>query len=703
MLRYYRARADYVFYSAAFNTEGVPSLSLNFLTYVNHFSGSGLYALEAGYSHDGENWYAAWHEEPSASQQYEVSVPIEGGSATTYVGFWCKGNPYYFNYWYLDDVEVKAMGLDVEYMDDACQGDDLEPGQSRTFYFDDWTPDFLQYETTAWEVPYLAEAVIEVEGDRDPGNDIVVNHFELDYWHDAGIEEVQSPADIGRQNLLWDNGDPDGRNGLAGSMYSGYSNLIIDDFQNSETWTARDGHFRFIWNSGYSTGNIENVKIYFFQETGDCDPSLDEYEVLDATKITETATGSYYFGRPEIAVDVEFDDVLLEQGEWWVGFQPEGKSNDIGYMLTAQGSGCEIMIDLPYWGIPRWTKGSDEWPDEYDLAWQLTGEKGGAPGIAVYIQPGTQKIEALAMNYGTFPEMGLTCYAEIWEYITDPKNGTKLYEDTEGPFNLPTPLGGTYTMKFSDFLFADEGRYGLFLDMPNDDDDFPKNNKKSWGIGVDNTAPESTHSLDPPNPDGENGWYVSDLEVSLQASDPHVMDVSSKVKEIRYTVNGGPEQVITGNSGSFLLTVADDGKDVEVEYWALDNVENEELPHNQFTIDMDQTDPIIDLTYEVVGGSPSEGWEITFTAEATDETSGMHRVEFFLNGLLQETIVDPGPTYEWTIWYHILPNVIFEATGFDMAGNSATDAVENPDFIENQQQQSQPQQHQQQKTQKIIL
>jgi hypothetical protein len=54
-LYYYYARADYYFYSAAIDTTGSAGLQLEFLSYINHYSGQGLYSLEAGYSYDADN------------------------------------------------------------------------------------------------------------------------------------------------------------------------------------------------------------------------------------------------------------------------------------------------------------------------------------------------------------------------------------------------------------------------------------------------------------------------------------------------------------------------------------------------------------------------------------------------------------------------------------------------------------------------
>jgi hypothetical protein len=696
MARYYRLRADYIYKSPVFDSTDYASLQLSFLSMIDHFSGTGLYALEAGYTLDGENWYAAWHEEPSGNENYEVEVPIEGGSATTQIGFWVKGNPYYMDYWYIDNVKVQAVGLDVEWSDFMCQGDDLEPGQSRVFNFDQWTPEFLAEETTAWEVPYKVFASIDVEVDQDPGNNIMNQDFKLDYWHDPALHSVASPADGGR-DLLWENGDPDGRNGVAGSVYYGYENLIVDDIELESEATAYGGHISLLWNSGSGTGNLDTLYMWFFEDDEDpedCEPSQDEYAMVEIDDFTERLTGDSYFGRPEVEITVSFEDVVMPAGHSWVGFQPDSVGEDIAYLLTAENKGCEVMADLPYWGYPRWSSSSYLWGDAYDLSWQLTGDAKGPPGIKAYVQPGTQSIDALAINYGTFNELDQTCTAEIWEYITDPENGTKQYEDAITNIDLDEPLGGTYPLAFDDFTFAYEGRYGLFLAMPdaNGDDDFPKNNAIRWGVGVDDTDPESYHTLNPADPDGENDWYVNDLEVTLYASDPLVMDVSSGADFINYRVNDGTTQTIDGNEiieGTFLITQADDKDDVKVEYWAVDNVGNSEDSHT-FYIDMDQTDPTVDLTYEVISGNPIQGWVLEFTATCNDATSGMDRVEFFLNAGLQSVVSGSGPTYQWSWTYFGDLSVDIRADAYDIAGNMADDIIEDPVTTEfsNQQQQT---------------
>ena len=157
----------------------------------------------------------------------------------------------------------------------------------------------------------------------------------------------------------------------------------------------------------------------------------------------------------------------------------------------------------------------------------------------------------------------------------------------------------------------------------------------------DTTPPVTTHTLDPPEPDGNNGWYVSDVNVTLTATD----DISG-VNVTYYRIGGGDWIVYTKP-----FTLSEDGDDVLIEYYSVDYSENIE-DVKSFSVDIDQTEPYIDLTYEINEGNWWQGWEFTFTAVATDYMSGMERVEFYVHCILQETVYGAGPEYEWILESH---------------------------------------------------
>ena len=176
----------------------------------------------------------------------------------------------------------------------------------------------------------------------------------------------------------------------------------------------------------------------------------------------------------------------------------------------------------------------------------------------------------------------------------------------------------------------------------------------------DITPPVTTCTLDPPEPDGDNGWYVRDIEVTLNATD----DLSG-VMEIRYRIGLlGSWQKIPGDYVRFV--VDDDCNDIPIEFYAIDNTGNEET-HQIFTIDMDQICPWTESFLQGFYENNSK-WYTILKVDCGDETSGMNRVVFYINDSLVFT--DFEKPYEYIIeWSEVPKTPWFEAEAFDNAGN----------------------------------
>jgi len=75
-------------------------------------------------------------------------------------------------------------------------------------------------------------------------------------------------------------------------------------------------------------------------------------------------------------------------------------------------------------------------------------------------------------------------------------------------------------------------------------------------------------------------------------------------------------------------------------------------------------------------------WYCKFTCNAVDETSGMERVEMWINDALHEIIHGSGPIYEFimaTNWFSFTSST-FNFVHYDFAGNSAFDSVNGSDI-----------------------
>ena len=141
-------------------------------------------------------------------------------------------------------------------------------------------------------------------------------------------------------------------------------------------------------------------------------------------------------------------------------------------------------------------------------------------------------------------------------------------------------------------------------------------------VDDDTTPPVTTCSLDPAEPDGQNGWYIGSVTVFLNATD----DLSG-VNITRYRVDGSPWETYIE---PFLLEKQ--GAGIVIEYYSVDNAGNIEPVKNR-SINRDTTKPVLTIDYSVQGGRPF-GFFIIFTVTASDDLygihSGMNRVEFLL-------------------------------------------------------------------------
>jgi len=147
--------------------------------------------------------------------------------------------------------------------------------------------------------------------------------------------------------------------------------------------------------------------------------------------------------------------------------------------------------------------------------------------------------------------------------------------------------------------------------------------------------PVTNISFEPPEPDGCNGWYISNVTVILDATD------ESGVYRTFYRINGGDLEIYESP-----FIISEEGEDILIEYYSLDNMGNFE-DIKSATLDIDKTAPEMDVKWDVekIGWSK---WRITFTINIANETSGIDRIEIFLNDALQDTITGPGPTYSWS-------------------------------------------------------
>ncbi len=179
---------------------------------------------------------------------------------------------------------------------------------------------------------------------------------------------------------------------------------------------------------------------------------------------------------------------------------------------------------------------------------------------------------------------------------------------------------------------------------------------KTVNFRIDTLIPITSHSIS--GTLGNNGWYISSVTITMYA-----MDNQSGINHTYYKLDGGVWiEYITS------IILNSDGEHI-FEYYSIDKAGNIEPVKGPFIIKIDQTLPSITLTKDKIGFN-----QVKFTANVSDETSGIDRVEFSLDGALQYS--DTQSPYEWT-WTGI-GNHQVTATAYDMAGNLQSQSMSTP-------------------------
>ena len=172
----------------------------------------------------------------------------------------------------------------------------------------------------------------------------------------------------------------------------------------------------------------------------------------------------------------------------------------------------------------------------------------------------------------------------------------------------------------------------------------------------DTTPPVTTHEFT--GMMGDNDWYVSDVTITLIATD----DISG-VNVTYYSFDGVDFDIY-----EFPIIVTDDGE-FELYYYSIDNSGNTEDVKGPFDFKIDQTPPTIYLSWDDENK--------LLIADVYDETSGVAKVEFYVNTEFVGEVTEPP----WQ-WYY--PNAtsgdIAEAIAYDVAGNPSVSTSPPPRY-----------------------
>jgi hypothetical protein len=157
----------------------------------------------------------------------------------------------------------------------------------------------------------------------------------------------------------------------------------------------------------------------------------------------------------------------------------------------------------------------------------------------------------------------------------------------------------------------------------------------SAAVLVDTTPPTTSAS------GYDADWHSADVTVALSATDGVG---GSGVKNVKYDIDGGSLQTITGSGGDVTVGAPSDHSNDgthTITFYATDNAGNVESPSNSATVKIDTTKPSTSLTTSPASPDGDNNWfkqpSVDFTLSASDASSGVAASYYTVDGGAPQT------------------------------------------------------------------
>ncbi len=348
---------------------------------------------------------------------------------------------------------------------------------------------------------------------------------------------------------------------------------------------------------------------------------------------------------PTSVIVIRGEDDEISGYRYYIHYRIDGGAEQVGGLneniwLQITTPGCHI---LEYWGEDAW--GALEEHHNVTLfvdAFAPTTKISFNPPVDktdgyYYITTDTQ-IQFSAVDNGAGVKATYYRINESWLQYTQ-------------PFNLEA---GEYTIDFYsvDLLGNQETAKTVYV------------------IVTQDLAPLTTCNLEPSSPNGNNGWYITDVMVSFEAID------EDGVKATYYRINGGQWKEYTKP-----LILDEDGI-YTIEYYSIDNLGLKEdsktiVIRIDKTISLDVSKPenaIYIFDREIIPFiKPIAIGKLTIKAEVVEEMSGIDESYIEINGV-EKARYKEEISYTWNEF--AIGKQEIRIVAYDMAGNKAAKTIE---------------------------
>jgi hypothetical protein len=191
-------------------------------------------------------------------------------------------------------------------------------------------------------------------------------------------------------------------------------------------------------------------------------------------------------------------------------------------------------------------------------------------------------------------------------------------------------------------------------------------------LANDNNGPTTLHDYD-------GAWHNADFSITLTATDGE-----SGVAETYYKINNGSTRNVSVDGQPRIITEASNNT---LEYWSVDNADNEELPYRILMgIKLDKTAPVIGIPSREPASDVQPNQPVKVSTNASDAISRVENVTLcytLSNGTTWEEPLSMELNASTDLREATIPGqpigtlVEFKITAYDFSGNNATkDGIE---------------------------
>ncbi|GIV01450.1 MAG: hypothetical protein KatS3mg015_0280 [Fimbriimonadales bacterium] len=142
-------------------------------------------------------------------------------------------------------------------------------------------------------------------------------------------------ATAGQAAILWDNNIiTNGFNGRAISPPAFPNIRVVDDIIAPVNWWVNRVRFNILEDTTFQHGGT--IEVYWYNDVNG-QPGGSQIALWTSTSYTRTPVGSY-FGRPAFEYNVDFGQLLVIAGHYWIGPRhPNGSGSGTAYWMTSDG------------------------------------------------------------------------------------------------------------------------------------------------------------------------------------------------------------------------------------------------------------------------------------------------------------------------------------------------------------------------------